>query len=340
MSERAAITLRAVGPGATIQDTGRFGLLRFGVTPSGPMDPFAMATANLALGNPPGAAVIEVGPGGITLTCNPALPLAFAGGGFRWTRDDQVLPSAARVTLHQGETLRARAGAWGQWSYLAVPGGIDVPPVMGSRSTHARSGLGGLEGRMLAAGDRLGALARAPSELDDVEIEADWLESAEAPIRVVLGPQDDHFTAQAVASFLGAEWSLTAAADRMAYKLEGPALEHARDFNIVSDGVALGAIQVAGDGKPLVLMADRQPTGGYPKIAHVGRADIGRLAQLRPGQPCRFASQTPEEARCALLALDAALVGVPRRLAPLRRIPSADRLIGSNLIGGVTDGGD
>ena len=340
MSARASITLRAVGPGATIQDAGRFGLLRFGVTPAGPMDPFALATANLALGNPSDAAAIEVAPGGVTLTCDLALPLAFAGGGFRWTRNDQALPPAARVTLRPGETLRARAGAWGQWSYLAMPGGIDVPPVMGSRSTHARSRLGGLEGRVLTAGARLEALARVAGELDDVAIDADWLEPVEEPIRVVLGPQDDHFTAQAVASFLDATWSVTAAADRMAYKLEGPAIVHARDFNIVSDGVALGAIQVAGDGKPLVLMADRQPTGGYPKIAHVSRADIGRLSQLRPGQSCRFAARTSEDARYALLALDAALAGMPRHLLPLRRIPSADRLIESNLIDGVTDGGD
>ena len=158
------------------------------------------------------------------------------------------------------------------------------------------------------------------------------------PLRVVLGPQDDHFTAAAIASFLAASWIVTTAADRMAYALDGPSLAHARDFNIVSDGVALGAIQVAGDGKPIVLMADRQPTGGYPKIAHVIRADIGRLAQLRPGQPCRFAAETVEAARRALDARDAALAEVPHHLSPLRRTPTADRLSISNLIGGVTDG--
>ncbi len=339
MSAWAAITLGAVGPGTTIQDAGRFGLLRFGVTPAGPMDSFALATANLALGNLPGAAAIEVGPGGIALTCDVRLPMAFAGGGFRWACDDQALPPAARVMLRPGETLRARAGDWGQWCYLAVPGGIDVPLVMGSRATHARSRLGGLDGRPLRPGDRLAPLGSHAGDLDDVEIQAGWLKPAEAPLRVVLGPQDDHFTVEAVASFLDARWSVTAAADRMAYALDGPPLEHARDFNIVSDGVALGAVQVAGDGKPLVLMADRQPTGGYPKIAHVLRADIGHLAQLRPGQSCRFVAETADAARQAL-ALDATLADVPRRLVPLRRVPSADRLRTSNLIGGVTDGGD
>ena len=338
MSARAAIVMGAVGPGTTIQDAGRFGLLRFGVTPAGPMDWSAMATANLALGNPLGAAAIEVGGGGIVLTCDASLALAFAGGGFRWSRDDQALPPAARVTLRPGETLRARAGTWGQWCYLAVPGGIDVPLVMGSRATHARSRLGGLDGRMLGLGDRLACLDSAGDDLDDAEIDANWLKLSEAPMRVVLGPQADHFTVEAVATFLEARWSVTAAADRMAYALEGPPLRHARDFNIVSDGVALGAVQVAGDGKPLVLMADRQPTGGYPKIAHVRRADIGRLAQLRPGQSCRFVAETTEEARHALLRLDAALADVPRHLTPLRSVPSAERLGNSNLIGGVTDG--
>jgi biotin-dependent carboxylase-like uncharacterized protein len=221
-----------------------------------------------------------------------------------------------------------------------VPGGIDVPLVMGSRATRARSSLGGLEGRALAPGDRLASLGASAGDLDDVEIQAGWLKPAEAPLRVVLGPQDDHFTAEAVASFLDARWSLTAAADRMAYTLDGPPLGHARDFNIISDGVALGAVQVAGDGKPIVLMADRQPTGGYPKIAHVHRADIGRLAQLRPGQSCRFAAGTVEDARIALLALDGTVADVPRRLTPLRQVPSAGRLRTSNLIGGVTNGDD
>ena len=340
MSARAAITLGAVGLGATVQDAGRFGLLRFGVTPAGPMDPFALATANLALGNTSGAAAIEVGPGGIALTCDTRLSMAFAGGGFRWSRDDQALPPAARVTLRPGETLRARAGTWGQWCYLAVPGGIDVPLVLGSRATHVRSKLGGLEGRALGPGDRLAPLGSSAGDLDDVEIQAGWLKSMEALLRVVLGPQDDHFTAEAVEAFLDARWSVTAQADRMAYGLDGPRLEHARDFNILSDGVALGAVQVAGDGKPLVLMADRQPTGGYPKIAHVCRADIGLLAQLRPGQSCRFVAATAEAARQALIATDATLADVPRRLVSLRRKPSADRLRTSNLIDGVTDGGD
>ena len=330
----------AVGPGATIQDPGRFGLLRFGVTPAGPMDPYALATANSALDNAPDAAVVEIGPGGVTVGCDIDMPVAFAGGQFRWTRDNQALPPAARIVLRPGETLGAKSGASGQWCYLAVPGGIDVPLVMGSRATHARSRLGGFEGRFVAAGDRLPVAGGNAAVTDDVEIDAWWLRTDDAPIRVLLGPQDDHFTPAAVATFLAATWTVTAAADRMAYALAGPQIAHARDFNIVSDGVALGAIQVAGDGQPLVMMADRQPTGGYPKIAHVARADIGRMAQLRPGQTCLFAGVGLEAARQALLDLEATTKDVPAHLRPLRRQATSARLIDSNLIGGVTDGGD
>jgi biotin-dependent carboxylase-like uncharacterized protein len=333
----ASLTIEAVGPGATIQDGGRHGLLRFGVTPAGPMDWVAFETANRVLGNPPAVAAIEIGLGGLTLTADAPVPLAFAGGGFAWTRGDRALPTAARVLLRPGEPLRARAGDWGAFAYCAVPGGLAGTPVMGSRATHTRSALGGLDGRMLQTGDRLRTMQAGP-DLDDVEIIASWLARSDAPIRVVLGPQDDHFTEAAVTTLLNAPFQLTAVADRMAYKLDGPTLAHALDFNIVSDGIALGAIQVSGDGRPMVLMADRQPTGGYPKIAHVCRADIGRLAQLRPGDTCRFKAVEVTAARAALLAIEARVADAHAQVSPLRLVPTTESLLQANLIGGVTDG--
>ena len=335
----ARVLIETIGPGATIQDGGRHGLLRFGVTPAGPMDWTALATANLAVNNAPDAAALEISPGGVTLSVDRATPLAFAGGGFAWTLDETRLPAAARVTLKPGERLRARAGVWGSFAICALPGGADVPEVMHSRSTHIRSALGGLEGRALRAGDTLLAGADRGA-MDDVAIDAGWLARSDAPIRVVLGPQDDHFAAATIAAFAEATYRLTRTADRMAYRFEGPRLAHAKDFNIVSDGVALGAIQVAGDGQPLVLMADRQPTGGYAKIAHVCRADIGRLAQMRPGETCRFQPVDVTIARNVLLALEDAIAGTHKRLEPLRRMPSAASLLGTNLIGGIVDGLD
>lgn len=333
----ACLTLEGVGPGATIQDGGRFGWLRFGVTPAGPMDWVAFETANRVLGNDPDAAAIEVGPGGLTLATDTPVMLAVAGGGFAWTRGGRALPAAARILLRPGESLRARPGAWGAFAYCAVPGGVDVPPVMDSRATHARSTLGGLEGRWLRAGDRLRPAGPSP-DLDDVTLNAPWLAPSDAPIRVVLGPQDDYFSSATIAGFLDAPFKLTSAADRMAYKLQGPKLAHAKDFNIVSDGIALGAIQIAGDGQPMVLMADRQSIGGYAKIAHVCRADIGRLAQMRPGEGCRFAAVDVAVARAALLALEDRLAGTQGQTAPLRLTPSAATLMRANLVSGVTDG--
>ena len=333
----AWIVIDGVGPGATIQDGGRRGLLRFGVTPAGPMDWVAHRTANLALGNEADAAAIEIGPGGLTLSVEAPMPLAFAGGGFVWTRGDASLPPAARIMLRPGERLRARAGGWGTFAILAVPGGVDVPAIMHSRATHMRSALGGLEGRSLRAGDRLAA-GIDPGAMEDAEICAPWLARSEAPIRIVLGPQDDYFSCETIAAFCAEPYRLTGMADRMAYRFEGPPLTHAKDFNIVSDGVALGAIQVAGDGQPLVLMADRQPTGGYAKIAHVCRADIGRLAQLRPDETCRFAAVSVEDARAALLTMEDRIGDTAAQLTPLRRLATTVSLLGTNLIGGVTDG--
>ena len=334
------LRLTAVGPGATIQDGGRHGFLRFGVTPSGPMDWTAMRSANLTLGNAADAAALEIASSGLTVVCETPLTVAFAGGGFAWTRDGAPLPAAARVRLDAGAVLRARAGSWGAFAYLALPGGLEAASVMGSCSTHTRSRLGGLDGRMLAAEDRLVPREPHAAPLDDVAIEAPWLSRRDSPVRVVLGPQDDYFSRAALDLFGAATFVLTPAADRMAYKFAGPPIAHQADFNIVSDGVALGAVHIAGDGQPMVLMADRQPTGGYPKIAHVCRADIGRLAQLRPGDACRFRAIDPEEARVALLALEDEVATVTALLTPLRKAFTAESLLGANLIGGVVDGRD
>jgi biotin-dependent carboxylase-like uncharacterized protein len=333
----ARLRVLAAGPGATIQDAGRYGYLRYGVTSAGPMDWAAFQTAALALGNNSRAAAIEISVGGLSLSVEEGpLVVAFAGGGFDWRRDGRPLPPVARLMLRPGEILSARAGTRGAWTYLGVAGGVETPLEMGSRSTHVRSGIGGLEGRMLRAGDILPIGASGAAGIaTDAEIDAPWLRCGLDPIRVVLGPQDDHFSASALASFFEADFTLTSAADRMAYRLKGPAVAHARGHDIVSDGVALGAIQIAGDQAPLVLMADRQPTGGYPKLGHVILADIGRLAQMRPGESCRFRRASLDEARAALREMDQAIATTTARLRPLRREMTSAWLLGNNLIDGV-----
>jgi biotin-dependent carboxylase-like uncharacterized protein len=327
------------GPGATIQDGGRHGFLRYGVTPAGPMDWVAFQTANSALGNVRAAAV-EVSTGGLEVICEGApLALAFAGGAFLWRRDGVLLPKAARLLLEPGKTLAARAGASGAFAYLAVEGGLDTPVTMGSRATHSRSAMGGIEGRMLRAGDVLpaGSTRRLDDASFEATIDAPWLAREPGPFRVVLGPQDDYFKVETLGAFFEGQFTLTPLADRMAYCFNGPDIAHAGGYDIVSDGVALGAIQIAGDKKPLVLMADRQPTGGYPKLGHVARADIGRLAQMRPGETCRFRAVSAAEAGAALLRLEDEIATTQQRLRPLRRELTSERLFEANLIDGVVD---
>jgi 5-oxoprolinase (ATP-hydrolysing) subunit C len=335
---RALRVLRA-GPGATIQDGGRHGYQRYGVTPAGPMDWVAFQTANSALGNDRVAAV-EVSIGGLEVICEGApLALAFAGGAFLWRRDGVLLPNAARLLLKPGEILAARAGDSGAFAYLAVEGGFETPVTMGSRATHMRSAMGGIEGRMLRAGDVLPAAStmRPDGASFEAMIDATWLACAPDPYRVVLGPQDDYFTLETLSAFFEGQFALTPVADRMAYRLTGPDIAHARGYDVVSDAIALGAIQIAGDKKPLVLMADRQPTGGYPKLGHVVRADIGRLAQMRPGETCHFRAVSAAEARAALLMCEDEIATTLQRLRPLRRELTSESLFEANLIGGVVD---
>ncbi len=331
--------LRA-GPGATVQDGGRHGYLRYGVTTAGPMDWVAFRSANLALGNGDRAAALEVPVAGLEAICVGApLALAFAGGAFLWRRDGELLPIAARLLLRPGEVLAARAGDFGAFAYLGVEGGFETPVTMGSRATHMRSAMGGIEGRMLRAGDVLPAVSTRRLDGANFEaiIDAPWLARDPEPFRIVLGPQDDYFAAETLSAFFAGAFTLTPVADRMAYRLDGPEIAHAGGYDIVSDGIALGAIQIAGDKKPLVLMADRQPTGGYPKLGHVARADIGRLAQMRPGENCCFRAASVAEARAALFAREDEIAATVARLLPLRRTLTPGTLFAANLIGGVVD---
>jgi biotin-dependent carboxylase-like uncharacterized protein len=330
------LSILSAGPGVTIQDGGRRSYLRFGVTSAGPMDRLAHATANLALAAPAGAAAIEVSLGGADLAADGgSLWLAVAGGAFKLLLDGRTLPPAVVVHLDPGSRLAIRPGAAGSWCYVAVAGHIDLPPVLGSLSTHTRSGLGGLAGRALQAGDRLPIADPRTVDQGPGEIVAPWLDRPGEVVRVILGPQDDYFAADQIAAFLGGPWTVSRRSDRMAYQLEGTPLSHAKGFNIVSDAIAHGAVQVLGDGKPIVLMADRQPTGGYPKIATVIGPDLGRLAQLRPGSTLRFAAVSVDQAVAARRA-EAAVLARPPALEPLVRTQfPPDFLLARNLVDGV-----
>lgn len=333
---RAALKIIAAGPGVTLQDAGRYGYLRYGVTAAGPMDRQAMATANRAVGAAPGAPAIEVSLGGIELTAEGAtLPVAIAGGNFDVSIDGQRLPRSVRLALTPGGNLRIRAGADGAWCYLAVGGRIDVAPMLGSNATHTRSLLGGIAGRALAAGDLLPVRDAGPCEPGGAALTTPWLDRSNDPIRVILGPQDDYFSPEQIDTFCRERWTISHRSDRMAYFLDGAQIAPANGLNIVSDGIVMGAIQVLGDGRPMVLMADRQVTGGYPKIATVIGPDLGRLAQMRPGAALRFAVTTIDAAVTARRA-EHAMLATAIHAEPLVRSPDAELLLGSNLISGVT----
>lgn len=334
-----ALRILSAGPGVTVQDGGRHGYLRYGVTVAGPMDPFAHAVANRALGNAAGSAAIEVSLGGVEIAADEQpVTVALAGGSFRVTLDGEALPAAMVLRLEPGATLRLRAGDAGMWGYLAVAGGLDLPPVLGSQATHLRTGMGGPGGRMLRAGDSLPVGVETGGSTGPGEILAPLLDRPADLIRVLPGPQDDYFDAEAFAAFLAGPWRISERGDRMACFLEGPALSHRLGFNIPSDGVAMGAIQVPGEGQPIVLMADRQSTGGYPKIATVIGADLGRLAQARPGSQIAFRAVSHAEAVRALAEERAFLAG-PIPIEPLRRTTfSAEFLLARNLVDGWIDG--
>ncbi|TNC14481.1 biotin-dependent carboxyltransferase family protein [Methylobacterium terricola] len=333
------LKILAAGPGCTVQDEGRHGLLRYGVTGAGPMDPFAHAVANRALGNPRGAAAIEVSLGGLELTAeNDPITVALAGGAFAISLDGQDLPPAVVVTVQPESTLKIRGGPGGAWCYLAVPGGLDVPLMLGSASTHTRTGIGGIDGRALRAGDRIAAPASGRPVVAAGRIDVPALDRPADTIRVIMGPQADSFSADQIERFLAGPWTVSTRGDRMACFLQGPTLTHARGYNIVSDGIAMGAIQVPGEGQPIVLMADRQSTGGYPKIATIIGADLGRLAQARPGTSFRFRRVEHAEAVDARQAEHDLLAG-PIAVEPVIRttFPS-EFLLGLNLIDGCVDG--
>ncbi|EWY42746.1 urea amidolyase [Skermanella stibiiresistens SB22] len=329
------------GPQATLQDLGRVGWQRFGVAAAGAMDVPSLRAANLLVGNPPGAATIEFTlSGGDYAVEGGTLRLAIAGGSFPLTLDDEPVPPWRGFDLAPGQRLRIGAAPDALRGYLAVSGGFAIRPQLGSLSTHIRSGLGGLDGAALRAGARLPLVTDAPPAGPPLALDPAALPPRRGVLRVVLGPQDDHFTQAGIETFLSGAYAVTGDADRMGYRLSGPEIEHTGDFNIISDGIAAGSVQVPGTRQPIVLLSDRQPTGGYPKIATIITPDLASLGQARPGDRVRFAAVNAVEAVRIRRDWNAALDGLGRALRPADSGDALDseRLLGINLVGGVVDG--
>ena len=294
----ASPMLQAIAPApfCTVQDIGRIGWRRYGVTGAGAMDLESHAIANALVGNPLGAATIEFAHGGGDWAISgPPVRIAVAGGAFTASIDGRPLPYQTSAMLREGERLRIAGAKDAVWGYLAVSGGIRLPLELGSRATYVRGGIGGMAGRHLLAGDVL-PLGPGPVQLGE-RVLPPVPGDPSRPIRVVLGPQADYFDDASIATFLSQPFQVTRQADRMGYRLEGPPLRHIKGFNIVSDAILPGSVQVPGSGRPIVLLRDAQTTGGYPKVATIITADIGRFAQLRPLSAVRFKHTGPDEAQ-------------------------------------------
>ncbi|MDP2163340.1 MAG: biotin-dependent carboxyltransferase family protein [Hydrogenophaga sp.] len=295
------------GIGTTVQDRGRVGHRHHGLPLSGWLDAPLAQAANALLGNRLDEAVLELrGMGTVLRVQAGPVRLALAGrtSAVCLHSDGRrsALPAWHSTTLLEGDVLQLGAAASG-CAYLAVAGGLRIPPQLGSRSSYWRAGLTGVLGRAFRPGDLLPCAQWRGADPKEWRSRSPWTQSI-GPVRVLLGPQQDHFTADAIAQFLSQDWEATAAQDRMGLRFLGQPLAHVNPAaaGIVSDGVAPGAIQVPASGQPMVLLADGQTVGGYPKIATVISADLPRLAHLRPGTRVRFESVNLETAHRALLS--------------------------------------
>lgn len=331
----------------TLQDLGRRGFMALGMPTAGAMDRVALALANALCGNPAGTAGLEIGVMGPDLLVEAdSVRIALVGplsASLVEAPDaaPRPLDSDRSHLLKRGQVLRVGMVEGSSTAYLAVAGGFALPPFMGSLSTYARAGVGGFHGRKLAAGDAL-PLARESAPPGDEKKIGTPFDYGSGPVRVVWGPQDDYFSRRGRDTFTGSEYRVSKEADRMGIRFEGPAIEHATPVDkggadIISDGIAPGAIQVPGAGLPIVLLADRQTVGGYPKIATVASVDLPRLGRLLPGQAVRFVAVTVAEAEALRRDQDARLARTIAGFQAARPPGGIDlvKLYEENLIDGV-----
>ena len=291
--------IKVTAPGAltTVQDSGRTGLQQYGIPVCGAMDQRAFRAANLLCGNDESAAVLEMTLMGGTFTFTADHVIALTGADMKPRLNGEDIENYKAFAVHEGDTLELGMAAKGCRCYLAAAGGIDVPVVMGSRSTDLKSRTGGYQGRSLKAGDVL-EIGRTGTAVPESSIKPqipDFPRSAR--IRVIEGPQEYVFTAAGLETFYKSTYTLTDKCDRMGYRLSGQVIETRSGSDIISDGIVFGSIQVPSSGQPIILMADRQTTGGYAKIATVCSFDLPVLAQMRPGDTVTFEKIVVEDAQ-------------------------------------------
>ncbi|WP_129598179.1 biotin-dependent carboxyltransferase family protein [Anaerophilus nitritogenes] len=283
--------IKIVHPGllTTIQDEGRYGYQQFGVPVSGVMDDFSYRVSNILVGNEEKEAVLEVTMMGPTIEFEEEGMISITGGDLSPMINGKSISMWRSIHVKTGDTLSFGAIKSGCRSYISFCGGIKTPIVMGSRSTYMKAKIGGLEGRALKAGDIVPIgekIKNFSSRILPVKYIPQY--EKEIEVRVILGPQEDAFTKEGIHTFLANSYTVTNECDRMGFRLDGEEIKHIDGGDIISDGINFGAIQIPGHGKPIVMMADRQTTGGYTKIANVISVDLYKIAQAKPKDQIRF----------------------------------------------------
>ena len=338
-----AIDILEAGLLTTVQDKGRYGYQRFGMPVAGAMDVFALRVGNALVGNDEGAAGLEMTVLGPKIRFLADTWIAVTGANLGATLGGEPMAAWQSVEVAKGNELAFKGPEDGMRAYLAIAGGIDVPVVMGSRSTYLKAVIGGLEGRGLRPGDVLNTSDTGSTFVSRVA--PDIMAQAyggEHEVRVVFGPQDGRFTQAGIDVFLGSQYKVAIQSDRMGYRLEGPVIEHVDGPDVISDGTSFGAVQVPGDGQPIVLLADRGTTGGYTKIATVISSDLHKFAQAMPGQTMSFRSVSIEEAH-EIYRIRESLLDEIRVDSPVETEDQTVRLevsVGGRAIEIVDEGGD
>jgi len=330
------VSLQIIRPGllTSVQDLGRYGFQKYGVIVSGAMDSFALRIANLLVGNEEGEAALEITIIGPSILIEQDVVIAITGGNLSPTINGQPIPQWRPVYVKKGSTLQFGSCVSGCRAYLAAAGSFDLPKVMGSNSTYLRAGIGGLQGRALQSGDIL--TCKTPSKLalqrikrfsqaigDDLFAATDWSVSqrmlpAYRPnpvIRVIRGREFEDFTPESREQFFAGRFQVTPQSDRMGYRLAGATMQLSQPLELISAAVSAGTIQVPPEGKPIVLLADRQTTGGYPRIAQVATVDLPVIAQVKPGESIQFEEISLEEAQRQYLWREMAMMRLKQGLS-------------------------
>lgn len=295
----ASFTIISPGILSSIQDKGRYEHQHSGMGVAGVMDKYSASVANILCGNNDDAAVLEMTLIGSKIRFDSDAYIGITGAQAKPMVDNFPVKMWSAFPVKAGRILSFSGSKYGQRIYLAVSGGIDVPMVMGSRSTNLMAGIGGLHGKALEAGDVVPIKSDLALQTNYKELAKKYRQkyNKHDVLRVVLGPQDNAFTTAGIESFLSSVYTVSPKCNRMGYRLDGSKIEHVEKADIISDGIVMGAIQVTGEGTPIILMADRQTAGGYTKIAGVIEPDLSKVAQAGPGSSFEFCAISIEQAQ-------------------------------------------